>query len=241
MISSRHVLLVGGRRPGRDRAGQAALAGGAEGGAADSAGHQLGVGVGHHDHRVLGAAERLHPLAVLGGGRGRRARRRCRAHEGDRVDAGVLEQGVDRVVAAVDEADDAGRDLLDALRELDDALARERVLLEGFRMKVLPVAIAYGRNQSGIIAGKLKGVMRRDHADGLADEVDVDARGHARQALALQHLGRPHAASTDSMPRPTSPRASAKGLAHVERDQLGDFLTVVVEHLPEGEDGAHAR
>ena len=30
---------------------------------------------------------------------------------------------------------------------------------EGLRMKVLPQAIAYGRNQSGIIAGKLNGVI----------------------------------------------------------------------------------
>lgn len=30
---------------------------------------------------------------------------------------------------------------------------------DGLRMKVLPHAIAYGKNQKGIIAGKLNGVM----------------------------------------------------------------------------------
>jgi hypothetical protein len=30
---------------------------------------------------------------------------------------------------------------------------------EGFRMNVFPVAIAYGRNQKGIMPGKLKGVI----------------------------------------------------------------------------------
>jgi hypothetical protein len=46
------------------RDGHAALAGRAVAGADRGVGGQLHVGVGQHDHVVLGAAQRLHALAV---------------------------------------------------------------------------------------------------------------------------------------------------------------------------------
>ena len=49
-----------------DRAGEAALAGGAEGRAHDRGSRLVQIGVGHHHERVLGAAQRLHTLAGLG-------------------------------------------------------------------------------------------------------------------------------------------------------------------------------
>ena len=49
---------------------------------------------------------------------------------------------------------------------------------------MLPQATAYGRNQSGIMPGKLNGVMTRDDADRLADHQLVDARGDVLEVAA---------------------------------------------------------
>ena len=69
----------------------APLAGRAVGRAHRRVGGQVEVGVGQHDHVVLGAAERLHALAVGGARLVHVARHRRGAHEADRADVGVLE------------------------------------------------------------------------------------------------------------------------------------------------------
>ena len=61
----------------RDRHRHAALAGRAVGGAHQRVDRLVEIGVGHHDHVVLGAAQRLHALAVLPR-RSRRCIRRSR-------------------------------------------------------------------------------------------------------------------------------------------------------------------
>ena len=70
----------------RDRDRHAALAGRAVGRADQRIGHLLEVGVGQHHHVVLGAAQRLHPLAVRGAGRVDVLGDRGRADEADRGD-----------------------------------------------------------------------------------------------------------------------------------------------------------
>ena len=92
-----------------DRDGHAPLAGRAVGGADGGVGGHLDVGVGQHDHVVLGAAERLHPLAVLRARLVDVARDRGRADEAERRDVGMLEQRVDRDLVAVDDVEDAVR------------------------------------------------------------------------------------------------------------------------------------
>ena len=111
-----------------DRARHAALAGRAEGRADDAVDGLVDHRVGHDDHVVLGAAERLHALAGL-----RRAlvddlRDRRRADERDRVDARVVEDPLDDLAAAVDEVDDAGRQP-EPVDDLEGDLLRERHLL----------------------------------------------------------------------------------------------------------------
>ena len=90
-----------------DGDGHAALAGGAVGRADQGVGGLIEVGVGHNNHVVLGAAERLHALAVrgavgvdvLGDGRG--------ADEADGSDARMFEDVVDGLLVAVDDVEDA--------------------------------------------------------------------------------------------------------------------------------------
>ena len=93
---------------GHDHAhGHAPLAGRAVGGAHRGVGGQVEVGVGQHDHVVLGAAERLHPLAVRGAGLVHVAGHRRGAHEADRADVGVLEDPVHRDLVAVHDVEHA--------------------------------------------------------------------------------------------------------------------------------------
>ena len=100
---------------GVERRGEDAVDGGVE------------LGVGHDDDVVLGAAERLHALPVLGGRLVDVVRDRRGADERDAVDPRMLEDRVHRRLAAVDEVDDAGRH--DSVQELEGPLHGERVLL----------------------------------------------------------------------------------------------------------------
>ena len=81
--------------------------------------------------------------------------------------------------------------------------------------RALPHAIAYGRNHSGIIAGKLNGVTDADDAERLAEHELVDAASRCPRPLApIISDGMPQATSTFSMPRRSSPSASASVLPH---------------------------
>ena len=65
-------------------------------------GGEVEVGVGQHEHVVLRAAERLDALAVRGAGLVDVLRDRGGADEGDGLDVGVGEQGVDGLLVAVE-------------------------------------------------------------------------------------------------------------------------------------------
>ena len=90
-----------------DRDGHAPLAGRAVGGADRGVGGHVEVGVGQHEHVVLGAAEGLHALAVLGAGLVDVLGDRRGADEADGLDVGVLEQAVDGHLVAVDDVERA--------------------------------------------------------------------------------------------------------------------------------------
>jgi hypothetical protein len=107
---------------------------------------------------VLGAAEALRPLAVGGGARIDVLRDRRRADEADRLDVGIVENGVDGFLVAVDDVEHAGRQ---AGLENSSAsrIGTPGSRSDGLRMKALPAAIAGAIFHSGIMAGKLNGVM----------------------------------------------------------------------------------
>ena len=92
-----------------DRDRHAALAGRAVAGADQGIDRLVHVGVGHDDHVVLGAAEALRPLPGRGGPRIDVFGDRRGADEADRPDVGIVEDGVDRLLVAVDHVEDAGR------------------------------------------------------------------------------------------------------------------------------------
>ena len=171
----------------RDRHRHAALAGRAVARADQRIDRLVHVGVRHHDHVVLGAAEALHALAVRGAGRidvfgdGRGA------DEADRLDARIGEDRVDRLLVAVDDVEDAFRQSgLDeqlgdphrhrwiALRRLED-----EGVAAGDRGRALPQR-DHGREIERRDAG--------DDAERLAQREQVDAGAGAVGEFALHQM-----------------------------------------------------
>ena len=90
-----------------DRKRHAALARRAEGRAGEVVDDLVEVRVGHDDAVVLGAAERLHALAVRGAARVDVLRDVGRSDEADRLDVRMVEDRVDHLLVAVDDVEDA--------------------------------------------------------------------------------------------------------------------------------------
>ena len=159
------------------------------------------------------------------------ARRLGAADEGDRVDAGVLEDRGDRVAAAVDEVDDAGRDLLDRVDDLDDQRRRARVLLGGLEQEGVAAGDRVGQEPERDHRREVEGRDRRDDADRLAHQLDVDAGGDALQRLALEQV-RDRRRRLDRLD-PAADLAVGVGqrLAHVGADQRDQLLAAAQQLL----------
>ena len=76
-------------------------------------------------------------------------------------------------------------------------------------MNALPQATAKGRNQSGIIAGKLNGVIAATTPTGWRTSSTSSPLAIPSRFWPFIRWGMAVAASTDSIPRPTSPSASS--------------------------------
>src|SRR5688572_6590312 len=83
---------------------------------------------------------------------------------------------------------------------------------EGFRMKVLPQAIATGNIHSGTMTGKLNGVMPAHTPTGWRTVWQSTPVPTSSECSPLRRWGMPQANSTTSMPRCTEPIASGSVL-----------------------------
>ena len=83
---------------------------------------------------------------------------------------------------------------------------------EGLSTNVLPAAIASGANQSGIIAGKLNGVIPQHTPSGKRCIETSTPRATWSSVSPFISVVMPAASSTTSIPRLTSPRASSRCL-----------------------------
>ena len=79
-------------------------------------------------------------------------------------------------------------------------------------MKVLPVAIANGRNHIGTIAGKLNGAIAAQTPSGWRTTWQSMPLAMSSRPYPIIIDGAPQATSTHSMPRRTLPRASSSVL-----------------------------
>ena len=169
----------------RDR--HAALAGRAVGRAEQGIGRHLGVGIGHHHHVILGAAEGLYPLAVGGTGSIHIAGDRGRADKGDRLHVAVRQQRIDGGLVAVDDVQHA---------------VGQAGLLEQLGQEQRGRRIAFGRFQHiGVAAhDRHRKHPQRHHgreiewrdagadADRLAQRVAVDAAADVFGKLGFQQM-----------------------------------------------------
>ena len=99
---------------------------------------------------------------------------------------------------------------------------------DGFRMNVLPVAMANGRNHIGTIAGKLNGAIAATDAERLADDVAVDAGRDVLEAEAL-HQRRRAARHLDALD--AAPDAAARlveRLAVLGGDGAGELFEMLL-------------
>ncbi|MDE2658760.1 MAG: hypothetical protein OXI45_00935 [Acidobacteriota bacterium] len=88
------------------------------------------------------------------------------------------------------------------------------VFSEGFMTTVLPQASAYGRNQNGIMAGKLKGAITATTPTGWRIMSSSMPRAMSSSTRPCISEGIPQATSTFSMARRISPRDSARVFPH---------------------------
>ena len=111
--------------------------------------------------------------------------------------------------------------------ELHDPLGRERILLRGLQHdRRCRRRCANGMNQSGTIAGKLNGVIAATTPTGWLKLSTSIPRETPSSTSPFRRCGAAMAASTDSIPRPTSAKASGTRLAHVGRDQARELVLV---------------
>jgi len=170
-----------------DGAGEAALAGVAEGGAEDAVDGRALVGVGHDDHEVLGAAHALG--AFSGGGRGRVdvLRDLRRADEGDGADVVVGDEMVGDGGAARDEVEDAGGEAAphSFVCEFDFADGGEGDFFGGFEDEGVAAGDRDGPHPEGDHDGEVEGGDADADAEGDAIDGGVQAHSHDAAGFVL--------------------------------------------------------
>ena len=129
----------------RDRDRHAALAGRTIGRAHQRIDRLVEIGIGHDDHVVLGAAQRLAALAGAGGGLIDVAGDRRRADEADGRDIGRVQDGVDRFLVAMDDVEHAGRQA-GLLQPLGHQQRGGRIALRGLEDEAVAAGQRHGEH-----------------------------------------------------------------------------------------------
>jgi hypothetical protein len=227
-----------------DRSRQAALPGAAEGRLEDRAERALPVRVGHHDEEVLRAAERLDALPVEGRGAVHVLRHGARADEGDAADERVREQRVDRLLPAVHEVQDAGREAR-VVDQLEDELLAEGDLLAGLADERVPARDGERHEPQRHHRREVERRDAREDAERLAEARAVDPARDVLEDLALEQRGRARGDLDALDPAPDAPARLLDRLAVLARDRARELLGVAVEQVlqleeaPRALDGRH--
>ena len=196
---------------------------------------EVEVGIRQHEHVVLRAAERLHPLAVLRrllvdvpGDRGG-------ADEGDGCDVRVLDERVDRDLVAVHDVEDAvGQAGLG--EQLGHPVGRGRVLLRGLQDDGVA---RRDRDREEPQRHHRREVERADDADDaerLAGRVDVDAGRHVLAVLALHEVRDAGRELDDLEAAGDLAHRIREHLAVLRREDARELFRALVEQLAEPED-----
>ncbi len=205
------------------RAGHAPLPGGPEGGADDPVHGLVDDRVGHDHDVILGAAQGLHALAGLGRPLVDELGHRSGADKRDRVDAGVVEDALHHLAAAVDEVDHAGRQA-EGVELLEGDLLGERHLLGGLEHERVAAGDGEGQKPERDHGREVERHDRGAHADRLADRLGVDIAADVLEVAPL-HGGGDGAGGLDHLDHARHLGAGVGDrLAHLGGDRAGEVL-----------------
>ena len=211
----------------------AALAGRAIGGADQRVDRLLDVGVGHHHHVVLRAAQRLHALAVVRAGlvdvlgdRGRSDKTQC-------LDVRMGQQRIDRDLVALDDVEHARRQ-----PGLGQQLGHEHrargIALAGLEDEGVAAGDGHGVHPHRDHAGEVERGDAGNHAQGLAQGPVVDAGGDLVGEVALEELGHTAGELDDVDAAGDFALGVGEDLAVFGGDHRGQGVAVLVEQAQEG-------
>jgi hypothetical protein len=177
MVADRH----------RDRDRHAALAGGAVGGAHERIDREVEIGIGHHDHVVLGAAQRLAALSGVGCGLVDVAGDRRRADEAHRGDVRLVQDRVHRLLVAVDHVEHAiGQ--AGIFEQLGEDQGGRRVALGRLEDEAVAAGERHWEHPHRHDGREAEGRDRGNHAERLAERMPVDPGADILGDLALEQM-----------------------------------------------------
>src|SRR5947199_3367255 len=179
---------------------EAAFSGAAVKRLGDDVDRPVPVGVGHHDHEILGAAERLDALARVSRATPYRPGDRRRSDERHGADLGVVADRLDDLPASVDQIDDSGRQVAFLEKPKDQSL-RKGHLLGGFDDDRVARSDGERQEPEGNHRGEVERRDGRANADRLPDHLAVDSRGDVLETV-THHEGRGSAGNLDALDPP---------------------------------------
>ena len=147
---------------------------------------------------------------------------------------------LDDLAAAVDEVDDAGRQQLELVDQLEDRLLRQRHLLGGLEHERVAAGDGERQEPHGHHGREVERADRAEHADRLAVGLAVDVGRDVLEVAAL-HRRRHGGGALDHLDRAADlGERVGQRLAHVLRDQARDALLVLDQRLAQREHAARA-
>ncbi len=223
----------------RDRNRHAAFARGPETRTDQRVGGLVQVGVGHDDHVVLGTAETLRALSGRGGAFIDVLRDRGRADKAHGLDDLAVQDRVNRVLVAVHHLQHAVRQAR-LLQQLGQHQGHRRVALGRFQDHRVTGGQGGAHFPQRDHGGKVEGRDARDHAQGLAHGIHVDAGTGAVGELTLQQVGRADAELDHLQAALDVALGVGEGLAVFGRQRLGQLVHVAVDQADKGHHHAGA-
>ena len=202
-------------------------------------GHLVEVGVGHDHHVVLGAAQRLHALIhararvidVLADRRG--------AHERDRRHVGMMQQGVDRHLVAVQHLEDAGRQARLG-EQLGQQHRRGGILLRRLQDEGIAAGHGHGAHAARDHDREVERRDARHHAQRLADRPRIHVGGDLFGEVALHVVGDAAGEFHDLQAAPDLALGIVEGLAVLQRHQARQIVEALFHQALEIEHHALA-
>ncbi len=210
----------------------APLAGTAVAGADQCVDSLVQVGIRQDDHVVLGATEALRPLAVRGGGRVDVLRDVGAADEADGLDVGVGQDGVDGFLVALDHLEHT-RGQTGLYEELGQSQRHRRIALRRLENE----GVSACQRGTGLPQWDHRREVERrdarDHAERLADGIDVDTCAGAFGELTLEQV-RDADRELDDLDAALDVALRVRdGLAVLQAKQLGEFVDIGVDQVDE--------